>query len=134
MKFGSVIYNEKIDEQMIKIVIKELFAKIKKVLIKAGLELIYKVIQLWYVLQKPEVPYPIKATIVGALTYFILPVDSVPDFLPGGFMDDMTAITFALSMAALYVDEEVNEQARKKLIEILAQVVVWGMELTFYVR
>ncbi len=124
MKFGSVIYNEKIDEQMIKIVIKELFAKIKKVLIKAGLELIYKVIQLWYVLQKPEVPYPIKATIVGALTYFILPVDSVPDFLPGGFMDDMTAITFALSMAALYVDEEVNEQARKKLIEILAQVVV----------
>ena len=123
MKFGSVIYNDKIDEQMMKVVIKELFTKIKKVLIKAGLELIYKVLQLWYVLQKPEVPYPIKATIVGALMYFILPVDSIPDFLPGGFVDDMAAIAFALSMATLYVDEEVNEKARKKLIEFLAQVV-----------
>ena len=123
MKFSSVIYNDKIDEQMMKVVIKELFTKIKKVLIKAGLELIYKVLQLWYVLQKPEVPYPIKATIVGALMYFILPVDSIPDFLPGGFVDDMAAIAFALSMAALYVDEEVNEKARKKLIEFLVQVV-----------
>ena len=124
MKFGSVIYNDKIDEQMMKVVIKELFAKIKKVLIKAGLELTYKVLQLWYVLQKPEVPYPIKATIVGALMYFILPVDSIPDFLPGGFVDDMAAIAFALSMATLYVDEEVNEKARKKLIEFLAQAVL----------
>lgn len=124
MKFGSVIYNDKIDEQMMKVVIKELFAKIKKVLIKAGLELTYKVLQLWYVLQKPEVPYPIKATIVGALMYFILPVDSIPDFLPGGFVDDMAAIAFALSMATLYVDEEVNEKAIKKLIEFLAQVVL----------
>ena len=88
------------------------------------MELIYKVLQLWYVLQKPEVPYPIKATIVGALMYFILPVDSIPDFLPGGFVDDMAAIAFALSMATLYVDEEVNEKARKKLIEFLAQVVL----------
>ena len=124
MKFGSVIYNDKIDEQMMKVVIKELFAKIKMVLIKAGLELTYKVLQLWYVLQKPEVPYPIKATIVGALMYFILPVDSIPDFLPGGFVDDMAAIAFALSMATLYVDEEVNEKARKKLIEFLVQVVL----------
>ena len=123
MKFSGVIYNEKIDEEMMKVVIKELFTKIKKVLIKAGLELIYKVLQLWYVLQKPEVPYPIKATIVGALMYFILPVDSIPDFLPGGFVDDMAAIAFSLSMATLYVDEEVNEKARKKLIEFLAQVV-----------
>ena len=124
MKFGSVIYNDKIDEQMMKVVIQELFAKIKKVLIKAGLELTYKVLQLWYVLQKPEVPYPIKATIVGALMYFILPVDSIPDFLLGGFVDDMAAIAFALSMATLYVDEEANEKARKKLIEFLAQVVL----------
>ena len=124
MKFGSVIYNDKIDEQMMKVVIKELFAKIKKVLMKAGLELIYKVLQLWYILQKHEVPYTIKATIIGALAYFILPVDSIPDFLPSGFVDDMAAIAFALSMATLYVDEEVNEKARKKLIEFLAQVVL----------
>lgn len=114
-----------VDKDMIEIYFKweALYKKIKRVLIKAGLELIYKVLQLWYVLQKSDLPYPIKATIVGALTYFILPVDSIPDFLPGGFADDAAAIAFALSMAFLYIDEDVNEKARKKLIELMAQVV-----------
>ncbi|MBO5434435.1 DUF1232 domain-containing protein [bacterium] len=123
MKFDSVIYNDKIDEQMMKVVIKELFAKIKKVLIKAGLELIYKVLQLWYVLQKPGLPCLLKATIISALTYFILPVDSIPDFLPSGFVDDAAAIAFALSIATTYIDGEVNEKARKKLVEMLTNVV-----------
>lgn len=120
MEFSGIIYNVEIEKQIAYGICKELFQKIKKVLIKAELELIYKVLQLWYVLQKLDLPYPIKATIVGALTYFILPVDSVPDFLPGGFVDDLAAITFALSIASLYLDEEVNEKARKKLIELLA--------------
>lgn len=39
------------------------------------------------------------------------------------FIDDSAAIAFALSMASLYIDEDVNEKARKKLIELMAQVV-----------
>ena len=48
-----------VDKDMIEIYFKweELYKKIKKVLIKAGLELIYKVLQLWYVLQKSDLPY-----------------------------------------------------------------------------
>ena len=101
----------------------ELYKKIKKVLIKAGLELIYKVLQLWYVLQKPGLPCLIKATIVSALTYFILTVDSIPDFLPSGFVDDAATIAFALSVAASYIDEDVSEKARKKIVEFLTNVV-----------
>ena len=114
-----------VDKDMIEIYFKweELYKKIKKVLIKAGLELIYKVLQLWYVLQKSDLPYTVKVTIVGVLTYFVLPIDSVPDFLPSGFVDDAAAIAFALSMASLYIDEGVNEKARKKLVEFMAQVV-----------
>ena len=114
-----------VDKDTIEIYFKwqELYKKIKKVLIKAGLELIYKVLQLWYVLQKPGLPCLIKATIVSALTYFILPVDSIPDFLPSGFADDAAAIAFALSIATTYIDGEVNEKARKKLVEMLTNVV-----------
>ena len=114
-----------VDRDTIEICFKwqELYKKIKKVLIKAGLELIYKVLQLWYVLQKPGLPCLIKATIVSALTYFILPVDSIPDFLPSGFVDDAAAIAFALSIATSYIDEDVNEKAKKKIVEFLTDVV-----------
>lgn len=123
MKFSGIVCNDEIEKQITYGICKELFQKIKKVVIKAGLELIYKVLQLWYVLQKPGLPCLIKATIVSALTYFILPVDSIPDFLPSGFVDDAATIAFALSVAASYIDEDVNEKARKKIVEFLTDVV-----------
>lgn len=84
-----------------------------------GKELIFKILQLWYVLQKPEVPMEIKAIVIGALGYFISPVDVIPDFIPGiGYTDDAAVIAFALLVAAMYVDEDVNEKARKKMESI----------------
>ena len=62
-----------------------------------GIELLYKVVQLWCVLQKPEVPAKEKALIMGALGYLIAPLDFVPDITPVlGYSDDLVAITFAL--------------------------------------
>ena len=80
----------------------------------AGVEVVYKAAQLYYVIKKPEVPMHIKATIVATLGYFILPIDVIPDFIPiVGFSDDLAAIIAALMMAALYVDEEVKRQAKE---------------------
>ena len=44
-------------------------------------------------------------------------------FIRYATVDDAAAIAFALSMASLYIDEGVNEKARKKLVEFMAQVV-----------
>ena len=80
--------------------------KITSVIKKAGAGIIYKALQLFYATQNPACPVAIKATIFAALGYFILPLDLVPDFIPGaGFADDLAAIGAALAMAHLYIDD-----------------------------
>ena len=87
-----------------------------------GASLLYKALQLFYVAQKPEVPLKVKATIYGALGYFILPFDVIPDMIFGvGYGDDTTALLVALGIAHMYIDEEVREQAKRKLEGILGK-------------
>ena len=87
--------------------------KIVGVVKSAGLELIYKALQLYYATQSPNCPTGVKAAIYAALGYFILPLDVVPDFIPGmGFADDLAALTAALVMAQAYVDLSVKNKAK----------------------
>lgn len=48
-----------------------------------------------YALQDPKVPLQKKATIGAALLYFLSPLDLIPDFLPGGYLDDAAVIMAA---------------------------------------
>lgn len=93
-----------------------LWNKIKKYAKKAGSSAIYAVLLLYYVIQKEEVPKKEKALIIGALGYFILPFDLIPDVAPVvGFTDDIGALIAALVRVAMYIDEDVKNQARLKL-------------------
>lgn len=84
-----------------------------------GLTVIYNVLQLWYVMQKPEVPAKNKAVIMGALGYLIAPIDFIPDLTPIlGYNDDAAAILFALYMVRQYVDDEVKAKAKAMLAKI----------------
>ncbi|WP_042442276.1 YkvA family protein [Azospirillum sp. B510] len=47
----------------------------------------------------PATPYRAKAILLGALAYFVLPVDVVPDWLLGiGFTDDAAVLAAAVQM------------------------------------
>ncbi|KPN15841.1 hypothetical protein AKG37_03200 [Bacillus australimaris] len=90
--------------------------KLKKTAQKAGVSLVYAVLLLYYTLQKPEVPVKAKTLIIGALGYFILPIDLIPDTLIGaGYTDDLGAITFALFQVAMYIDADVKGKAQDRL-------------------
>lgn len=53
--------------------------------------------------------------IIGALGYFILPLDLIPDFAAGvGFTDDLGALGLALIQVAMYIDEDVKLKAKEK--------------------
>jgi uncharacterized membrane protein YkvA (DUF1232 family) len=94
----------------------KLWHKIKRVAKKAGTSVIYAVLLLFYVLQKPEVPKKVKTVIIGALGYFILPLDLIPDIAVGlGYTDDLGVLVSALVTASMYVDEDVKEDAKAKL-------------------
>ena len=93
-----------------------LWNKIKKYSKKAGSSVIYAVLLLYFVLQKKEVPTRSKAMIIGALGYFILPFDLIPDVAAGiGYTDDIGALLAALWQVSMYIDQDVKNQAKEKL-------------------
>lgn len=95
-----------------------LWNKIQRYSKKAGSTVIYAVLLLYYTLQKPEVPLKVKATIAGALGYFILPIDLIPDIAAGvGYVDDLGVVTAALIQVAMHIDEDIKKQSRKKLAD-----------------
>ena len=90
-----------------------------------GITALYKAVQLWFVLQKPDVPAGTKAVIMGALGYLIAPLDFLPDLLPVlGYTDDIVAITFALIKVQGYIDEEVERKSKKLLAKIFGEASV----------
>jgi uncharacterized membrane protein YkvA (DUF1232 family) len=94
------------------------WGKLKKYAQKAGSSVVYAVLLLYYTLQKPEVPAKAKATIIGALGYFILPLDLIPDVMIGvGYTDDLGALGVALFQVAIYMDNDIKKKAKEKLIE-----------------
>lgn len=98
------------------------WTKVQKFSKKAGTSVVYAVLLLYYTLQKPEVPIKVKATIVGALGYFILPLDIIPDIAVGvGYADDLSVVLFALVQAALYMDDDIKKQAKSKLKNLFGE-------------
>ena len=66
----------------------ELKAKLSKTK-RLGRKLLKSVFELGYAFMSPDTPVWAKAVIIGALGYFICPVDATPDFIPGvGYVDD----------------------------------------------
>lgn len=61
-------------------------------------------------------PLQVKAALVGALAYFILPYDFMPDVLPVlGFADDAAVLATALRMVAAHIRPEHRDAARAAL-------------------
>lgn len=57
--------------------------------------------------------------LAGALGYFILPVDVIPDGIPGlGFTDDAAALSFAFKKAIDIFSNDSIDMARNKSREI----------------
>ena len=93
-----------------------LFDKITGNVKKAGLTLIYKALQLFYVAQNPNVPMKIRAAIIAPLGYFISPIDFIPDITPFiGFTDDAGIIAASMVIAHAYIDDEVRRNAKEKI-------------------
>ena len=75
----------------------EFWEKLKKFARKAGIKVTYAALLLFYVLKSPGTSTKDRAKILGALGYFILPIDLIPDFIPiAGYTDDLAARKAAL--------------------------------------
>lgn len=95
--------------------------KIERVAKKVGATVLLPVFTLYYMLQNDKVPLKHKAYIVGALGYFILPIDFLPDgILPViGFTDDIAVMTLVLNLVKDSVTPEIKAQAGQRVVEII---------------
>jgi len=90
--------------------------KIKKHYKNVGKKLIELIITLFYTLKDKDTPVWAKTIILGALGYFILPVDIIPDFVPiTGFTDDFVSITLAFGAVVLHIKDEHKKNAKEIL-------------------
>ncbi len=92
------------------------WTKVSSYALVAGREVIEKSLWLYYAAQSPGTPQWAKSVIYGALAYFILPVDAIPDLIPlAGFTDDLGAVAAAVASVAMYIDEDVRRKTRTKM-------------------
>ncbi len=70
----------------------------------------------WFCATDPATDRKVKLVLVGALAYFVMPADLVPDILPLiGFSDDAAVITAAVAAVARSIRPDHRERARETL-------------------
>ncbi|QOQ68453.1 YkvA family protein [Photobacterium damselae] len=92
------------------------WTKVGNVAKKAGKEVIGTALKAYYVARDEDTPIWAKTSIYGALAYFGLPIDAIPDIVPMvGYSDDLAVLLTAIKATTLYVKPEHEEEAERKL-------------------
>ena len=92
------------------------WSKLKLYARSAGKEVVEKALLLYYAAQEEKAPAWAKATIAGALGYFIVPLDAIADLTPAvGYADDLGVLALAIAAVATYINDDVREKAAGKI-------------------
>lgn len=80
----------------------------------AGKYVLSKVLMLYYA--KDDMTIGEKTLVIGALGYFILPLDLIPDFYPVvGYTDDLTALTYVFAAVSSHIGPDAKQKARAQM-------------------
>ena len=75
-----------------------------------------EVVAAYYCAFDPATPRHVRAVLLGALAYFVLPFDAIPDFAAGiGFTDDAAVLLTAIGMVRAHISPVHREAARQAL-------------------
>jgi len=63
-----------------------------------------------------QTPLRVKAALLGALAYFVLPADAIPDVLPViGYSDDAAVLAAAIKLVASHMTADHRQAAQRTL-------------------
>jgi uncharacterized membrane protein YkvA (DUF1232 family) len=93
---------------------KRFWRKFKRV--AAGLPFAEDLLSAYYCAFDLNTPRHVQAVLLGAIAYFILPFDFIPDMLPViGFTDDAAVLATAIRLVAAHITVEHRDAARARL-------------------
>ena len=88
--------------------------KLKRVI--AGLPFAEDLLAAYYCAFDKQTPRHVQVALLGAIAYFILPFDFIPDMMPVlGFTDDAAVLATAIRMVATHIRPEHRDAARAAL-------------------
>jgi len=95
----------------------QLFAYLRRVLPRVPFA--EDLLAAWYCVLDPATPPRVRHVLLGAVIYFLLPADLLPDVMPAlGFSDDAAVIALVLSTLSGHLREEHRERARRRLRQL----------------
>ncbi len=90
----------------------------RKVLLRAGRTIAKPALEAFEMILDASTPPKARVSLIAALTYLIMPIDLMPDFIPvAGFSDDLVALTAVISLWSQYMTPAIRNRALKKLDE-----------------
>src|ERR1700722_7620546 len=93
---------------------KRFWGKFKRVMVR--LPFAEDLLAAYYCAFDKQTPRHVQATLLGALAYFVLPFDFIPDMLPVlGFTDDAAVLATAIRLVAAHITPEHRDAARAAL-------------------
>lgn len=92
------------------------FAKLRRVL--GQVPFVDEALAAFYCATDAATPSWVKATLLGALAYFIAPTDAVPDFIAAlGYTDDAAVLLGAVKAVSAHIRPEHRDRAKAFLKE-----------------
>ena len=89
---------------------------LKKILLAAGKAVALPALEGFELIIDNSTPPQVRISIMGALTYLIVPIDLIPDFIPAsGFSDDLVALTAVISLWHNHITPGMKSRAKCKL-------------------
>jgi uncharacterized membrane protein YkvA (DUF1232 family) len=85
----------------------------------AGVPFLEDVLTAHYCAFDRNTPVHVKAVLVGAIVYFVVPDDLIPDSLPIiGYADDAAVLGMAIKMMSSHIKPEHREAARRMVARL----------------
>jgi uncharacterized membrane protein YkvA (DUF1232 family) len=96
------------------------WSKVKRV--AAQIPFVEDLLTAYYCAFDRDTPREVQAALIGALAYFILPFDIIPDVLPViGYTDDAAVLAAAIRLVAKHIRPEHREAAQRAIARGLAE-------------
>ncbi len=89
---------------------------LRRLLRRAGRTLARPALECLELLLDAHTPPQVRVTMLAALTYLLMPMDLIPDFIPAaGFSDDLVALTALLGLCTTHMSDAIRLRAQRKL-------------------